>query len=89
MSQQTSSYPKVPPRGPVPDEALPAVRLISDMVWGARYVPGEGPVHHAGGSYWHDRLLHLADQWEKQAAAARVVAALLPAADAQTGAARS
>jgi hypothetical protein len=55
-----------------------AAWTIHRDVWGCAYEPGRGPMHHAGGSYWHDELLRLADRWERMAAAARVCAEVLP-----------
>lgn len=67
-----------PPRGELPADVVPAAGLISRMVWQQPYVPGQGPMHMAGGSYWHDELLRRANQWERLAAAARTCAEYLP-----------
>jgi hypothetical protein len=73
-----ATYPKAPPRGPLPPDIAKAARLIHRRVWNDGYLAGEGPMHHAGGPYWHHELLRLADLWEKQAAAARLCATFLP-----------
>jgi hypothetical protein len=70
--------PKAPVRGPLSPEVERAARTVHAHVWTGPYRPGEGPMHYAGGPYWHDELLRLADQWERWAAAARVCAETLP-----------
>lgn len=76
-----ASYPKAPPRGPLPPGVERAVRTIHAEVWNNPYTPGEGPMHWAGGTYWHRELHRLADRWERLAAAARVAAGFLPDRD--------
>jgi hypothetical protein len=61
-----------------PASVVPAVRRIYRAVWKMTYEAGHGPLHYAGGSYWHDELLKQADRWERLAADARVVAQYLP-----------
>jgi hypothetical protein len=51
-----------------------AARLISPVVWNQPYKPGEGPLTHARGPYWHEELLRRADQYDRLAEAARIVA---------------
>jgi hypothetical protein len=75
---RTDSDPKAPPRGKLAPEVVAAARLISPDVWAMPYRPGEGPMHMAGGPYWHIKLLALADKWERMAAAARACAEVLP-----------
>lgn len=70
--------PKDPPRGPLSAEIERAARTIHRKVWTDPYRPGEGPMHHAGGPYWRNELLRLADLWERQAKAARICAEALP-----------
>ncbi len=70
--------PKDPPRGPLTPEVEQAARLIHREVWGEPYRPGAGPMHHAGGPYWHHELLRLARRWDRMAAAARACAGELP-----------
>lgn len=72
------SDPKAPPRDEFPPEIVRAIRVIHKAVWGGPYVPGEGVMHFAGGPYWNNELLRLADQWERYAKAARIVARELP-----------
>lgn len=67
-----------PPRGEFPPEIVRAIRVIHKVVWDASYRPGEGVMHHAGGPHWRNELLRLADQWERYAKAARIVAQELP-----------
>lgn len=67
-----------PPRGPLTGDVESAARIIHREVWGEPYRPGEGPMHHAGGPYWHDELLRLARKWEALATAARTCAEALP-----------
>lgn len=67
-----------PTRGQLPAEALKAARTIHRKVWGSPYRQGQGPMHHAGGPYWKRKLLMLADEWERLAAAARIAARYLP-----------
>lgn len=67
-----------PPRGPLSPEVERAARTIHREVWSEPYQVGRGPMHHAGGPYWHDELLRRADRWERMAAAARVCAEALP-----------
>lgn len=76
--QESARDPKAPPRGPLPPEVEAAARVIHRDVWSGPYRPGEGPMHYAGGPYWHDELLRQADRWERMAAAARVCAEVLP-----------
>lgn len=71
-------FDKTPPRGELPLHIKKAAQLISPTLWGQRYVLGDGPMHHAGGPYWHDELLRRADEWERMAAAARLCAEVLP-----------
>lgn len=74
-----SNYPKAPPRGPLPPDIEKAARALHNgKVWSGPYRPGEGPMHYAGGPYWHDELLRQADEWEALASAARVAAEWLP-----------
>lgn len=72
---------KEPKRGELPPNVVAAVRTIHRAVWKTPYTPGEGPMHYAGGPYWHDELLRLADRWERMAKAARVAATVLPERD--------
>lgn len=67
-----------PPRGSFPPETEREINLIHLHVWGEPYKLGRGPMHHAGGSYWHNELLRLADSWERMAQAARICAEYLP-----------
>jgi hypothetical protein len=67
-----------PPRGALPLDVLNAACQVSVYVWSEPYQPGEGPMHHAGGPYWHEELLRRAAHWERLAAAARVCAGWLP-----------
>jgi hypothetical protein len=69
-----------PPRGELAPEVEAAARAISHEVWGEFYRPGHGPMHHAGGGYWHAELLHRAEEWEHFARAARICADALPTA---------
>lgn len=71
-----------PPRGLLPPEIREAARTIHREVWNSPYVEGEGPMHHAGGRYWHDQLLRQAARWEHLARAARIAATWLPDASA-------
>jgi len=57
---------------------ITAARRIHRKVWGTPYKPGRGPMHHAGGPHWRNALLSLADEWERDAAAARIAARGLP-----------
>lgn len=66
------------PRGPLSLTVEAAARTIHRDVWGTPYRSGEGPMHHAGGPYWHDELLRRAARWERLAAAARTCAEALP-----------
>lgn len=72
---------KEPKREELPPHIVRAARTISRAVWKHPYVPGEGVMHYAGGPYWHDELLRLADQWERWAKAARIAATVLPERD--------
>lgn len=67
-----------PPRGPLAPEVERAALRIHVAMWREPYRPGRGPMHNAGGSYWHDELLRQADRWERMAADARTCAAALP-----------
>jgi hypothetical protein len=67
-----------PPRGPLAPDVEKAARMIHCEVWSGPYQPGRGPMHFAGGTYWHDELLRRADKWEAMAVAARVCASTLP-----------
>lgn len=67
-----------PPRGSLPRPVEDAASIIHIEVWGEPYEAGKGPMHHAGGGYWHDELLRRADRWERLAGAARVCAEVLP-----------
>lgn len=67
----------VPLRGTLPEDVLAAVRTISQPVWGEPYQAGRGPAHYASGPYWSTELRRLADEWQRRAAAARVVAAFM------------
>lgn len=69
---------KEPPRGPLPPDVEEAARRIHHEIWNAPYRSGEGPLHHAGGPYWHDELLRRADRWERLAADARLCARFFP-----------
>lgn len=69
---------KAPPREVLTPEVERATRLIHRDVWSGPYRPGRGPMHFAGGPYWHNELLRLADKWERMAVAARVCAEALP-----------
>lgn len=77
-SDPITAYPKAPPRGPLPPEILRATRTIHAVVWTGPYVEGKGPMHYAGGPYWHHQLLRQADEWERLAKAARIAATWLP-----------
>lgn len=66
-----------PYRDDFPPHVLAAVKTISRPVWGDPYRLGHGPAHWATGPYWPAELLRLAKQWERQAAAARVVSAFM------------
>lgn len=79
------SYPKAPPRGDLPPEIREAARTIHREVWTGPYVDGEGPMHYAGGTYWHDQLLRQAARWEHLARAARIAAAWLPDSEEPAG----
>lgn len=67
-----------PTRGPLPPDVESATRTVHQYVWHGPYVPGEGPMHYAGGPYWRKELLRRADRWERQAAAARICATVFP-----------
>lgn len=73
-----SEFDTTPPRGPLPADVEVAARRISPRVWGESYTPGKGTMHHAGGPYWRNQLLTLANRWEKDAEAARKCAEVLP-----------
>lgn len=79
MSDRTKA--SVPLRAELPPEVEEAARLIHRDVWETPYRSGEGPMHFAGGRYWHDRLLSLACRWELLAEAARTCAEFLPSED--------
>jgi hypothetical protein len=79
--ETSPDYPKAPPRGPLPPGIEAAARKIHRVIWGERYRPGRGPMHHAGGPYWHNELMRQADEWEALAAAARIAASFLPEED--------
>jgi hypothetical protein len=70
---------KPPPmRGELSPDVQAAARTVHREVWGQPYKPLEGPMHYAGGPYWRNELLRLADKWERMAVAARVCAEVLP-----------
>jgi hypothetical protein len=71
-------FDKTPPRGPLPAHIIKAAQTVSSVVWKQPYVIGEGPMHYAGGPYWHNELLRRADAWERWAKAARLCAEVLP-----------
>ena len=73
-----SNAAKQPPRGPLSPEVEEAAHRVHGYIFGVPYKPGGGPLHHAGGSYWHDELLRRADHWERLAADARTCAQVLP-----------
>lgn len=69
---------KAPPRDAFPPNVVRSIRVIHREVWGEPYVAGEGPMHHAGGSYWQKELNRRANEWERMAQAARICAQELP-----------
>jgi hypothetical protein len=68
-----------PPRGELPPDVEKAARNIHRAVWSEDYVKGRGPMHYAGGPYWPDELLRLADCWERMAVGARICSAHMTA----------
>ncbi len=75
-----------PIRETLPEHLLPAARRLSRALWNTTYRPGEGPLHYAGGTYWHHELLTRADRWEALAADARALASFLPATERESDA---
>lgn len=67
-----------PTRGELCPRILQAAKIVSPVLWGEAYHPGRGPMHFAGGPYWHGELHRKADQWERLAKAARIAAEVLP-----------
>lgn len=67
-----------PPRGPLSLVVASAATMLHRTAWGTPYRSGEGPMHHAGGPYWHGELLRKAAEWERLARAARICAEVLP-----------
>lgn len=78
MPSHLTIDPKAPPRVTLPPEVENAARIIHREVWGGAYRAGEGPMHMAGGPYWHDELLRRAERWRLMADAARICAEALP-----------
>lgn len=66
------------PREDICPLAAQHAKTISREVWHQPYIPGRGPMHHAGGPYTRGELLKRAAKWERMAMSARVCARGVP-----------